>query len=120
MGDSQDNETEWNLVNKRKRNTNSPQNENPQKKPNNEAAPSSTSRITNKLKNASEKMRTIFQQKYNSLFYFDTTQKMNRAEIAELWENAIPNNRDIILETKKGFLLKSNTTKTILQETLKK
>lgn len=44
---------------------------------------------------------------------------MNRLQMADLWESVRPSNSDVILKTKKGFLLKSDTPKLIINNTLK-
>ncbi|KAL3271569.1 hypothetical protein HHI36_022044, partial [Cryptolaemus montrouzieri] len=43
----------------------------------------------------------------------------SRIQMAEIWESARASNKDSILKTKKGFLLKSDTPKVILESTLK-
>lgn len=48
---------------------------------------------------------------YKSLFFINTTQIKSRVEMAKHWGRMSPQSTDIILQTSKGFLLKSNTPK---------
>lgn len=71
--------------------------------------------------NFSETMKDIINKKYNSLYYINTDTNINtRIQMADIWENERPQNKDTILKTKKGFLLKTDTPKAIIEETLKK
>lgn len=71
--------------------------------------------------NFSETMKDIINKKYNSLYYMNTDTNINtRIQMADIWENERPQNKDTILKTKKGFLLKTDTPKVIIEETLKK
>lgn len=70
-------------------------------------------------KNTSKYMCTQKQEinkQFKHMFYINTNNDLlTRVEIAEIWEKVQPHSSDIILKTKYGFLLKSNTNK----ETLK-
>lgn len=67
----------------------------------------------NKHRNYSPKMNVLVSKPFNNLFYINAGD-INRIQMAELWENERPNSKDVILQTKKGFLLKSDTPKAIL------
>ena len=73
-----------------------------------------------KSNNYSARMYELKQKQYNNLFYINTKTTQTRIQMADIWANERPTNNDIILKTKKGFLLKSNTPKTILNNSLKK
>lgn len=70
--------------------------------------------------NYSARMHEMKQKPYINLFYINTKATQTRIQMADIWANERPTNNDIILKTKKGFLLKSNTPKTILNNSLKK
>lgn len=71
-------------------------------------------------KNYSDKMREIKNKEYAYLFYINTATSINtRIQMADIWNIARPTNKDVILKTKKGFLLKSDSPKVILVNTLK-
>lgn len=75
---------------------------------------------TNKNKNTSiinysPKMQTITNQQYKLLYYVTTCEDMNRTNFADMWSKYQQNSSDIILKTKKGFLIKSNSPKTKVQ-----
>lgn len=73
-----------------------------------------------KHKNYSTIMKDIINKQYANLFYINTDETINdRIKMADLWESARPTNKDVILMTKKGFLLKSDTPKVILNNSLK-
>lgn len=70
--------------------------------------------------NYSPKMNEIINKKYINLFYVNVPPNITtRTQMADVWGIARPSNSDIILKTKKGFLLKSDTSKTVLINTLK-
>lgn len=73
-----------------------------------------------RFKNYSPRMKELQSKEYNNLFYINTTAQLTRIQMADVWESARPKNSDVILKTKKGFLLKTNTPKTIVNLTLKK
>ena len=73
-----------------------------------------------KHKNYSSIMKEITNKQYANLFYITSDPTINnRLKMADVWESVRPSNKDIILMTKKGFLLKSDTPKVILINTLK-
>ena len=49
------------------------------------------------------------QERYKKHFLINA--KLSRLNFCHEWNNITPNNRDIILQTKNGFLLKTNATK---------
>lgn len=73
----------------------------------------------NRLKNISPRMKEIQNKQYNCLFYINTDMQLTRIQMADIWESARPQNKDVILKTKKGFLLKTDTIKAIVANTLK-
>lgn len=76
--------------------------------------------IAIKRKNFYTQMNEITNKKFINLFYVNTETAVNtRIQMAEIWHSVRPNNTDVILKTKKGFLLKSDTAKVILVNTLK-
>lgn len=71
-------------------------------------------------KNYSTTMKGITNKQYINLFYITTPNEISsRIKMADVWESTRPNNRDTILKTTKGYLLKSDTPKIILTNTLK-
>lgn len=71
----------------------------------------------NTKNNNSLKMREILNKKYKCLFYINTTKYTNRLQMANLWSTKQKNSNDVIIQTKKGYLLKSNSDKkTLLKE----
>lgn len=62
-------------------------------------------------RNYSSIMNEIRNQVFKYLYYINTEDTKTRIEMADDWEKEFPNSRDVILKTKKGFLLKSNTDK---------
>lgn len=71
-------------------------------------------------KNYSSIMKEITNKQYANLFYINTDPTINnRIKMADIWESVRPANKDVILMAKKGFLLKSDTPKTILSNTLR-
>lgn len=80
-----------------------------------------TNLIKNKHKNFSAKMLEIVNKPYNHLFYINTNQNItNRIQMADIWDKEQPNAKDIIIQTKKGFLLKSNSPKVIITNHLER
>lgn len=80
-----------------------------------------TNPTKNKHKNFSAKMLEITNKQYNHLFYINTNQNIvNRIQMADIWEKEQPNAKDIIIQTKKGFLLKSNSPKVIVTNHLER
>lgn len=64
-------------------------------------------------------MKEITNKQFFNLFYINAENITSRVQMADIWESVRPSNSDVILKTKKGFLLKSDTPKTILSNTLK-
>lgn len=71
-------------------------------------------------KNHSAKMKELINKKYKHLFYITTLQEMTRRDMSELWEKMHPQSNETIIQTKKGFLLKTDREKKITTETLNK
>lgn len=75
---------------------------------------------TSSHRNYSTTMKGITNKQYINLFYITTPNEISsRIKMADLWESIRPNNKNTILKTTKGFLLKSDTPKIILSNTLK-
>lgn len=75
---------------------------------------------TPKHRNFSPTMQKIIGKKFINLFYINPIDiNTSRLQMAELWETIRPANTDVILKTQKGFLLKTDTTKVIISNTLK-
>lgn len=70
-------------------------------------------------KHLSPKMNELLNKSYLNLFYFNTLHETTRIQMADIWEKVRPGNKDIILKTKKGYLLKTNTSKLIIINTFK-
>lgn len=71
--------------------------------------------------NYSAKMKEISNKQYKFLYYINTKEEISRVEMADMWTQEISDiTTDIILKTKKGFLLKSNTDKYKLLSVLSK
>jgi hypothetical protein len=68
--------------------------------------------------NFSDKMKEIRNKTYNHLFYITATID-SRTKMSDIWDKKHPNSTDVIIKTKKGFLLKSDTSKSVLVHTLK-
>ncbi|KAL3281650.1 hypothetical protein HHI36_004856 [Cryptolaemus montrouzieri] len=112
---------EWTEINKQSRGqpraTDSPQQNKQQKQ--NIPHPNQDNNNIKRI-NYSTKMREITNKKFINLYYINvSTNVESRLQMAEIWEKARINNKDTILKTKKGFLLKSDTPKAILENTLK-
>lgn len=67
--------------------------------------------------NNSLKMKELINRKFDHLFYISTSQNISRLQMSDTWRMVQGNRHDMIIQTKKGFLLKTNTDK---KETLKK
>lgn len=65
----------------------------------------------NTTKNYSLRMKEIANKEYKHLFYINPSDTINRIDMVNIWNVVFPNSTDIILQTKKGFLLKSDTDK---------
>lgn len=86
-----------------------------QKQKSNSQHKNTTQTNTNKntsVINYSPKMQTITNQQYKLLYYVTTYEDMSRTNFADIWSKHQQNSSDIILKTKKGFLIKSNSAKT--------
>lgn len=70
---------------------------------------SSTQRNT--TKNYSLRMKEIANKQYKHLFYINAVKPKNRIDMVNIWNEVFPDSTDVILQTKKGFLLKSDTDK---------
>ena len=72
-------------------------------------------------KNYSLKMKEVINKSYKFMFYINTANDLSRLQMADIWNQEYPNpTDDVILKTKKGFLLKSNTEKYKLLAVLSK
>ena len=58
------------------------------------------------------------QKQYKHLYYINTDTTMNRIHLANAWISLQPRTKDIILQTSKGFLLKSDSEKIRLAKSL--
>lgn len=70
--------------------------------------------------NTSLKMKGIINKKFRYLFYISTNKNINRLQLADFWKAIKGNTSDVILQTKRGFLLKSNTDKKLIIDRLEK
>lgn len=70
--------------------------------------------------NSSLRMKEITNKKYKHLYYINTDKTTSRLHMSDTWKLTRGNINDVILQTKKGFLLKSNTDKNLLLERLEK
>lgn len=71
-------------------------------------------------KNYSAKMNEIRNMEYKNLFYINTQNTdVDRIQMAKIWNTKFPNSRDVILKTKLGFILKSNSEKSTIEKGLK-
>lgn len=63
--------------------------------------------------NTNEKFTPINRDKncYSSLYFLNSSTTTSRVEMAQHWGRISPLSTDVILQTSKGFLLKSNTAK---------
>lgn len=75
--------------------------------------------VNNTTQNYSPKMQTIINQEYRVKFYFTTVEEdISRIKISDIWQQKHPTSKDIIIKTSRGFLLKSNLNKTLVEQTL--
>lgn len=65
-------------------------------------------------------MRDIKYKQYNSIFHITTDDNYSRIGFSDFWEKLYPKARDIILSTKNGLLLKTDTPKDSIIQTLSK
>lgn len=72
----------------------------------------------NTTKNNSSRMKEITNKQYKNLFYINAADSVNRLDMVDIWNEVSPKSSDIILQTKKGFLLKSDAEKHQLLEKL--
>lgn len=63
-------------------------------------------------------MMEIINRKYKHIFYITAPRDTSRIKLAQIWESYNPNNKDVILKTAKGFILKSDINKNLITETL--
>lgn len=70
--------------------------------------------------NNSLKMREITNKKYKNLFYINTTESITRLQMSDRWTDVSKKADDVILQTKKGFLIKSNSDEKLLVKNLEK
>lgn len=72
-------------------------------------------------KNYSLKMKEVINKPYKFMYYINTTNDLSRIQMVDIWnqECSTPTD-DVILKTKKGFLLKSNNDKYKLLSILSK
>ncbi|XP_044745150.1 uncharacterized protein LOC123307014 [Coccinella septempunctata] len=70
--------------------------------------------------NFSIKMKGIQNTEYDNLFYImvNNEEIKDRIQMSDLWNTKNSKNKDVILKTKIGYLLKSNNDKEKLQKTL--
>lgn len=71
-------------------------------------------------KNYSARMNEIVHKKFKHLFYITTVNDITRKDMSEIWETEQPQSDEVIIQTKKGFLIKTNKEKKIITETLNK
>lgn len=74
----------------------------------------------NAHKNYSARMKEMLHKKFKHLFYITTVTDITRSHMSEIWEMAQPRSDEVIIQTKKGFLIKTNKEKKIMTETLNK
>lgn len=80
-----------------------------------------TNKNTNtKNTNFSPLMKEINQKKYQHLFYITIEANYTRINFTDYWGKIYPNTKDIILKTKLGLLLKTDTAKESITNTLNK
>lgn len=68
--------------------------------------------------NNSPKMKEIIFKKFKHIYYLSANENYTRTELIGLWEKIYPEQKDIIISTKKGFILKTNNDK--VEDTLGK
>lgn len=72
-------------------------------------------------RNFSLKMQEIINKPYKFMFYINTANELTRIQMVDLWNQEFSTaTEDVILKTKKGFLLKTNTDKYKLLAVLSK
>lgn len=76
-----------------------------------EAGSKKSTIFTKQTTNNSLKMKELINKKFNYLFYITTSKNLTRLQMSDLWRTARGNPHDVIIQTKKGFLLKTNTDK---------
>lgn len=69
--------------------------------------------IKTTTKNFSTRMNEINNINYNHLFYLNVDANIvtDRIQMADKWNGKFPNSHDIVIKTKIGYLIKSNTDK---------
>lgn len=70
--------------------------------------------------NNSIKMRELNNKKFSNLFYINENKNLNRLQMSDIWKAAQGSLHDVILQTKKGFLLKTNSDKKAVIKKLQK
>lgn len=63
-------------------------------------------------------MQQILHRNYKNLFYVKTTENLTRTSFSDVWAQYPQNNKDVIVKTTKGFLIKSDQEKQILNNIL--
>lgn len=79
-----------------------------------------TSKNPNSNKNYSPHMNEIKHKKYKHLYFISTDNKYTRIQFTDLWGKIYPKAKDIIIQTKKGFILKTDSSKESITHTLNK
>lgn len=65
----------------------------------------------NRPKNMSTTMQKIFRKTYKNVYYATAPEGTTRLKLADKWCSIFPNIQDIIIQTRKGFIIKSDNTK---------
>lgn len=68
--------------------------------------------------NNSLRMKEIVNKKYKHLYYINTNRNTTRLEMSDIWTNISKSAKDVIIQTKKGFLIKSNSEQKVLVKNL--
>lgn len=103
-----------------KQNKNSPpQNTEERMETSNASQNNNTTQNTNKSKNVSIAMQNIFRKKYKNTYYATAPEGTTRIKLADKWCSMFPNIQDIIIQTRKGFIIKSDNTKEHIVNALK-
>lgn len=71
-----------------------------------------------KQNNYSQQMIKQINKFYKHLFYITTKEEISRIRMADIWTAHFPQNRDILIKTKKGFIIKTDNDKSTIIETL--
>lgn len=58
--------------------------------------------------NLSPKMKEIINKKFKHMYYLSANENFTREHLINLWEKLYPKQRDIIINTKTGFIIKTN------------